>query len=125
MSPTDLEAQLDRLFAFFRESFAQVSWRQILIAEAKMITDLPSYQIPRAALFTPQQYADRFAELLTQGYSWINLQVAGVFEDTMLIVVEWPQYKSGAPRPAVNFSGPYLVRGRESWNLLDRVTITD
>ncbi|MBL8207186.1 MAG: hypothetical protein JNM09_23335 [Blastocatellia bacterium] len=125
MAANELEKHLDRLIEIFGEWFSAASWQDILIVEAEMITGDFQYLIPRSAFVTPSQYSARFAWLLAQGYSWINLQAAGVFVDTLLVVVELPKDKSNMPTTAVNFSGPYLIKGKESWNISDMVTIID
>ncbi|HEX4949321.1 MAG TPA: hypothetical protein VFZ34_21790 [Blastocatellia bacterium] len=125
MANDELNTHLNRLLGFFTKNFAQAVWERILIVEDTMIKQDMSYRISRSAFFTPNDYSGRFAWLLTQRYSWINLQAAGVFGNTLLIVVELPKYESNTPSTTVNLSGPYLIKGKESWNISDSVIITD
>jgi len=81
--------------------------------------------IQRSALTTPEDYAPRFDEHLAKGYSWINMNAAGILGDSLLVVIELPSYVSGAPKDkvAVNLSGAAMLNGKTVWNADERFKI--
>ncbi len=75
----------------------------------------------------PEKYAPRFDWLLDQGHSWINLSAAGIFGDTLLVIVELPTYKNTVPRNlvSVNFSGPRILNEKVIWDISEFVRIIE
>jgi hypothetical protein len=73
------------------------------------------------------EYRERFESLLDQGYSWINLNAAGIFDGNLLVVVEFPNYKSGIPRNKVPVipSGPSLRDGIPQCDIGARLKVTE
>ena len=123
----ELEKHLKRLESYIHGLDDSVSWSRILIVEYENIAHGKPSLIQRPALFTPEKYEARFDEHLAKGYSWINLNAAGVLDDTLLLVVELPSYFSGAPKDkvAVNLSGATTSNGKDIWNADERYKIVD
>lgn len=65
-----------------------VTWNQVLFVEAHEIpVHAPS--LSGARLWSPEEYAPRFAQLLRESRSdWINLGAEGVLDDALVIVVQ-------------------------------------
>jgi hypothetical protein len=84
-------------------------------------------RVPRTALRPMDEYRERFESLLGRGYSWINLKAAGIFDGNLLVVIEFPNYKSGIPRNkvSVNLSGPSHKEGVPQWDIGARLEITE
>ncbi len=121
----DLEIHINKLKTFILKYDASLSWSRVLIIEdEKMIHGNPSL-IPRSALVTPEDYAMRFDEHLGKGYSWINMNAAGILGDTLLVVIELPNYVSGSSRDkvSINFSGAAMLRGKPVWDASERFEI--
>jgi hypothetical protein len=106
----DLQQHLDRLISFIRQSAQPLSWTRVLIVEDTAATHGESLSIPRSSLTTPEAFADQFELHLNAGHSWINMNAAGVIDDTLLVMIELPQYTNTVPRErvSVNLSGPSI-----------------
>jgi len=63
-------------------------------------------EISRADIFAFDTYEARFNEILGQGYSWVNLNFAGMLENDLLIIVELPSNRKETEITAVNLSLP-------------------
>lgn len=72
-------------------------------------------------------FTERFAQLMSLGYPWINLSAAGVLRGALLVMVETPTYtQSDVAYTSVNASGPpTLVQRRAGWRIDDLVLIDD
>ena len=121
----ELERHLNRLESFILEIDDSVSWSRVFIVEYENIAHGKPSLIQRSALSTPKDYAPRFDEHFAQGYSWINMNAAGILVDTLLVVIELPSYGSGAPKDkvAVNLSGAAMSNGKTVWNAEERFKI--
>ena len=121
----ELERHLKRLESFTLGLDDSVFWSRVLIVEYENITHGKPSLIQRSALSTSKEYAARFDEHLAKGYSWINLNAAGILGDTLLVVVELPSYVSGIPKDkvAVNLSGATMSNGKTIWNADERFKV--
>ena len=81
--------------------------------------------LSRDAVIPSERYAARFAELMSAGYSWINLHAAGVHGGRLLVSVELPPGgPTGATRTSVQLSGPFAFAcQREGWKIDELVTL--
>jgi ketosteroid isomerase-like protein len=71
------------------------------------------------SLLTAAEFAPRFNEMLTAGYSWVNLSAHGVFREALIVGVELPRETTGVPvgLTAVNYSGPpNALNGAPDWD---------
>jgi hypothetical protein len=83
------------------------------------------YQCKSGNLSTPENYAQRFDWLQAQGYGWINLQAAGIFQDNLLVIIETPKEKRkdlGIP-VSINISGPEGRQNPTPWKIVELVKI--
>ena len=105
---SELQRHIDRLTSYVGSSQQPLSWSRVLIAEDTDITHGKISFVPRSALATPDEYAPRFEKHLDAGHSWINMNAAGVIGDTLLVVIELPNYAKSVPREtvSVNLSRP-------------------
>jgi hypothetical protein len=106
---TRLDQELDRLRAFLIDCQPVLAWQTMHLVEGAEVSFAHnSLRIARATLRSPAAFARRFEELLQCGYSWINLNAAGIVDGELIVIVEVPRTSSGVPadRVAVNLSGP-------------------
>lgn len=131
---TEIEAHFSSLTRFIREQCGAPEWGKVFFLESSDVKYEASNEVwggymrvPRMALRPMHEYHERFDSLLNQGYSWINLNAAGIFDGNLLVIVEIPNYKSGTPRNkvAVNLSGPSLKDGIPQWHIGARLKITE
>jgi hypothetical protein len=122
-----LSKHLHDLSVFFRQNYDSATWEKMLLVEDRSFLNETKYHVKRNDLFSPETYSARFEWLLLQGYGWINLQAAGVFHDTLLVVIETPNdsHKRLVNQTAINFSGPYKQAGRNDWDISNIVMVTD
>jgi hypothetical protein len=53
-----------------------------------------------------EEYRPRFTDLVTRGWSWVNLHPLGVLAHTLILEVELPGYEPGdAEHTSVNLAG--------------------
>jgi hypothetical protein len=125
MVAESLKKHLQLLTTFFNESYANVSWENILLVEYKSLVNGVSYHVSKNDLFSPESYSPRFDWLLEQGHSWLNLQAAGIFQNTLLVVLETPNDSNKRPgnMTAINLSGPYRQQDKNDWEITDLVRI--
>ena len=57
-----------------------------------------------------KNYYERFKEITTKGWPWINLSAIGLYDSNLIISIEVPNRKpEGAIATSVNISGPSNV----------------
>ena len=131
---SEIDAHFVSLTRFIRGQCAAPEWGKVFFVESSDIKYEASdevwggyMRVPRMALRPMDEYRERFESLLDQGYSWINLNAAGIFYGNLVIVVEVPNHKSGIPRSkvSVNLSGPSLKDGIPQWDIEARLKITE
>lgn len=120
------ENHFNDLMSFFKQP-ENLSWSDVLVVEESSVIPGEIELIPRHALTPSNQYEERFNELLDQGHSWINMNIFGILDNTLIIQIEYPHYKNNASRNkmSVNYSGPSIIEGVERWDLSGLVKITD
>jgi len=101
-------------------------WKEILLIEDSEMQHGISIIVPQKALKSPEEYAQRFEELLNRGYDWINLVGNGVLNNKLLVSIEFPKDPKRVPvdKISVNLSGPHIgSNGKLQWYLDDKVKI--
>src|SRR5258705_11058968 len=96
-----------------------LAWSRVLVVEYQSISWGQVSRIARSSLCTPEAYESRFDELLSQGHTWVNMSAMGVFNDTLIVEIEFPQYKNDVPRNKLSVN--YSRSTDEQWNLSDRI----
>ena len=122
----DLFTHLDRIKDNLKGYPDIPDWNEILLIEDTNILHGDVMQLPEWALTTPEDYKQRFQELINQGYGWINLVTNGILNKTIILSVEIPLSSSGLPseKVSVNLSGPYLENdGAPRWDINKTVVI--
>ena len=116
-----LEEKLEELFHRLAESGCGAPMpKQVVLVELgsaqAMEDDRPLDTLSN--LRTPEKYELRFAELLAQGHSWLNLSYYGLLDGRALVVVEIPGTPPRAPGGAtsINFSGPTQRVAAAGWD---------
>lgn len=127
-----LQTHLNRFVSFVHNDEQCLACSRVLIVED---SDIVHQQVegkyisfvPRHALATPEQYSRRFEEHMNAGFSWININAAGIWDDTLLVIIELPNYASVTVRnkASVNFSGPHTIGGQPKWEVADWLRVID
>lgn len=118
-----LKENFESLLAFAKECNFHGTFITVGFVEEKdvqFVVKTGLTRIPRNCIFNFEDFENRFEELFDYGHSWINLYLAGIIEDTLLILIEVPQYKNNVPREfvSVNFSLPIKRIADNNWNLI-------
>jgi hypothetical protein len=81
--------------------------------------------IRKADLRTAKAYERRFEELLATGPAWINLNYCGLLDGMALVLVEFPERRSGSrsPSTSVNLSGPPATVAASGWDARSYVAV--
>lgn len=120
---SDLELHIQRLTGWARTlNGCPECWSAIQIVEDPLFSYRgETWKIPESALMSVKEYEDRFGELLLSGYSWVNLNFAGIFKNNAIVFVEYPRQSSGCSKAkvSVNLSGP---EGKE-WDLSKKLCV--
>ncbi|XCN71635.1 MAG: hypothetical protein Q3M24_15140 [Candidatus Electrothrix aestuarii] len=100
------------------------SWSDVRIVDDSLqplCNEKRLWEISRNSLMSIEQYEERFSELLAKGYHWLNLNFAGVYQDSAILFIECPANSANIPKEkvSVNLSGP---AGNE-WDLSKRLII--
>lgn len=96
-----------------------------LTKPSEMETDYCRYHIRKDELLTPDEYENRFHELLAVGYTWLNMSCYGVHAGFLIVAIQVPGpiLPQGGKRKlfpgcvtAVNLSGPCNEARRRNWD---------
>ena len=113
--PVDLDWYV-KSFASWLPELGVPMWKDVLITEH---VDYDA-GLPRrcAELHRPEEYRARFVQLVTSGWSWINLHAVGLLGETLILAVELPSYPPPGVSPtSVNLSGPVLAMSERGYDL--------
>lgn len=58
-----------------------------------------------------------FAELLSRGYRWVNMSCSGIYEDKLIVGIEYPEKTYPGITTSVNLSGPSKLVMNQGWKL--------
>jgi hypothetical protein len=82
-------------------------WSSVTISAPLELSPAQRLHVRRADLVTADAYEERFAQLLSLGYPWINLSSVGLLGGTLLVTVETPaDTRADTIFTSVNVSGP-------------------
>lgn len=76
------------------------------IADGANVDSRGRLRVQRSDLHTMESYEARYKQLMSRGYSWLNLHCAGLDGDELIVTVEMPRESGQCPRTPVNLSGP-------------------
>jgi hypothetical protein len=121
----DLSAQIVRLENWLRSTLAAPPWTGVSFIEGFWLEPTKTV-VSKDGIVTAEKYGTRFSELMSAGYSWINLHAAGVLGGRLLVSVELPpRGPTGSPRTSVQLSGPFAFAGqRPGWKIDELVAVT-
>jgi len=124
---SELKKHFERLMEFAKQSNFRQPFSQVYFVEDKAIQRFFDYEsadeISRENIFTFETYENRFNEIPNQGYSWINLNFAGMLDDNLLVIVEFPSSENNAEFTAVNLSLPEKRVVENHWNISSFIKI--
>ena len=127
---SDLKKSFEALLMFAKEHNFALPFSQVYFVEDKEIKFLPDSnlnKIPREALLSFESYEKRFNALFNQGHSWINMYLAGVLKDFLLVIIETPEYENNVPREfvSVKYSLPEKRISENKWRVESSYEIVD
>jgi hypothetical protein len=102
-------------------------WDSVAITGPLEFLPTEKTRIMLADLVAADAFAPRFAQLLSLGYPWINLNAAGMLRGALLVTVEIAAHtQSDVDFTSVNPSGPSrMVQERAGWRIDDLVLVED
>lgn len=117
---SELRSHFERLMEFARRRDFHKPFSQVVFVEERNIRPYSApdqtYEISRSDMFDFPDYENRFTEIPKAGHSWINLNFAGVIDDILLIVVEFPNYENQCDSPTINLSLPEKRIVENDWS---------
>lgn len=121
---SELEKKLKTLLNFAKENNFSSRFSQILFVEQRFVQHDPATNlnsIPWNFIFNLETYKKHFDDLLNQGHSWININLVGTVENSILVVIEYPSYRNEVPKEfvSVNFSLPEKRVIENAWEADD------
>ncbi len=102
---TTLENHLEKLSGWLR-SQGVPTWEYVLFAEDIHVDPFSKQMIEESSLHTLIEFTNRFDELSTEGYNWLNFSGLGILDNTLIVVIEKPNTNTGCQTTSVNQSGP-------------------
>jgi len=116
---SELKKHFERLMDFAKQNNFHKPFLQVYFVEDKNVRRLPEKpdKLSRQNIFALKDYENRFNEILEQGHSWINLHFAGMVNDSLLILIELPNYKNNAAITTVNLSLAEKSVVENDWNI--------
>jgi hypothetical protein len=124
MVNNDLASCLQELQAHIIRWDAQPNaWSSIAIIEDSAVRREKQFcYLALSDLSSPENYANRFAQLMMHGYSWLNMNAAGIVDHTLIVVIELPNYVTTTiGKTSVNYSGAPIIYGQSKWDANDRI----
>jgi hypothetical protein len=102
-------------------------WDSVMISGPLELFPTQPTHLESTDLIAADAFEERFDQLLSLGFAWINLGVAGVLRGALLVTVETPSStRADIDFTSVNVSGPpALVQQRADWRVDDLVLIED
>lgn len=120
----ELQHQISLLIAWIEQTEKCPAWECIRILDTThpdvcWKQEILGWQVTRECLVPPEDYEQQFHTLMQAGYSWINLSLYGVHEDSLVVGIELPSDSSKVPvgNTSINFSGPAIRNGKVDWQL--------
>ncbi|MCP3695686.1 MAG: hypothetical protein GY917_26035 [Planctomycetaceae bacterium] len=119
-----MQHQISLLIAWMDQSEECPVWERIRILDTThpdvcWKPEILGWQVTRKSLVTPEDYEQQFHTLVQAGYSWTNLSLHGVHEDSLVVGIELSSESSKAPpgKTSINFSGPPVRNKKVDWQL--------
>lgn len=126
---TELKDDVDTLLSWLGKECRIPKYEKFLFAlDGDFYFDHESqYQkIDQNKVYEIGDFGGIYKDKKQSGYSWINLQCAGLYENALFFIVECPGVSVGSEHTSVNFSGPFSSIGAPGveWDLGKKIEIT-
>ena len=119
-----LKHQISLLIGWMEQRRKIPAWKRIRILDTThpdvcWKPEISGWQVTEGSLVSPEDYEQQFHTLVHAGYSWINLSLYGVHDDSLVVGIELPSEPSKVPpgKTSINFSGPAIRNGKIDWQL--------
>ena len=117
---SDLKENFERLMDFAKQNNFRKPFSKVYFVEDKSVQPASEAddvkETSRQEIFSFENYENRFDEILKQGYSWINMNFAGMLDDDLLVVIELPNYENSNELTSLNLSLPAKKVLDNDWN---------
>ena len=120
----ELQRQISLLIDWIEQREECPSWKRIRVLDTtrpdvRWEPKIRGWRITSESLVSPEDYEQRFHALSQAGYSWINLSLYGLYEDSFVVGVELPGEPVGVPpgETSINLSGPATRSDEADWRL--------
>jgi hypothetical protein len=127
-SPVNIHEHIGELRRWLRDELDAPTIDEAFVVElSREEIGAAHLALSRDRVKTPEAFEARWAEIVSRGYSWINLSCYGLHGRTMIAAIELSREPTGVPRANVNFSGPPNDprTGTPQWDGRDRIRIVD
>ncbi len=108
---TDFREDVDKLINRVSEKYVLPYYinLKVIVIDAKLSEfDYKNRMIiNKNDIYSLDRYCEEYSEKKSSGYAWINLQCAGLYNDDLMVVIEYPQNPSNVRKTSINMSGPY------------------
>ncbi|MBL8717329.1 MAG: hypothetical protein JNL79_15185 [Myxococcales bacterium] len=114
-----LKRALEGLFVFLEDAGQTPPVREVRLLEIGPGVGLDErgrLRVRRDDCRDPEDYSNRFEEVLAAGFPWINVSCYGVDGGKLIVVVEVPRGGGRAIRTSVNYSGPIRATIEHGWD---------
>lgn len=112
MNLDDLKIDIERLLENFSREIRNVDYDQIKVAveDRSSQNNFIDGRIPilKTKVYSIEEYSQEYHSQKNKGYSWINLQLAGMHNNELIIVISYPARINNIEKTSVNFSGPFV-----------------
>ena len=87
-------------------------------ADPKVQSDDGRIIINKSSLYIIEEYSNEYHVNRTKGFSWINLKLAGLYENKLVVLITYPKQNANVNFTSINYSGPYndVDTGLPNWD---------
>lgn len=117
---SSIESEVKRAIEIVGSSLTLPEFSGILICDGSEIYNDGKLSINIDSLYSLEDFQKHFENIQMFGYPWVNIQVLGLIDRSIVCVFETPAYfpTEGSKRTSFNISGPYIqFLQQNGWNL--------
>jgi hypothetical protein len=107
---SDLKHDINNLIKWLSENYKLPTYSgvKVVVDSGDNVELDAELRVPinKSELFSLEEYCDEYKRKKRSGYSWVNLNCAGILDKELIIVIEYPKKSSSSTTTSINFSGP-------------------
>ena len=130
-SVSEVQKDIEKLPCWLSNDYVLPKYKNLVIAvdDGLILESNSDLRIPikKGELYAVEEYSDDYSIRKNSGYSWINLHCAGMYDDSLVIVIEYPIKSEGVKDTSINMSGPNNLNTVSSieWNFEKSYKLVD